>query len=152
MSMKQGRCGHISVYMGASQWKYSLNNSWSCENRMDMLFNEWKDISCLTTKIFVCGGKREHGNGITSCETFDLEKNKWIMCQRAPFTNHGYQSGCWLTSKESIAMISHPMDGNKVEIYKPEINKWNIIGDFMSNTQTQMNYLKPNNMNNNKPR
>merc|ERR1719384_1941950 len=110
--------------MGSTQWKYSLNN-----DNLELLdITQWKDISDLTTKIFVCGGRREHGNGITSSECFDIETNEWTMCQRAPFTNHGYQSGCWWSNKQCIAMISDPMDGNNVAIYKPDRNKWNLIG------------------------
>eukprot|EP01083_Nonionella_stella_P006363 18471_1 len=133
MSMKQARCGHIAQYMGCTQWKCLLSSG-----QVSMSITEWKDISDLTTKVFVCGGRREHGNGITSCECFDIESNKWRMCQRAPFTNHGYQSGCWWSNKQCVAIISDPMDGNTVATYKPDVNKWNVI-----KTQTQMQHFYP---------
>jgi len=150
MSMKQARCGHIAQYMGSTQWKYEL----LANGEMNVDMTEWKDISDLTTKIFVCGGKREHGNGITSCEVFDIEANKWKMCQRAPFTNHGYQSGCWWSSKQCVAMIADPMDGNNnVAIYNPEVNKWTVIGQDKEEAEKRSStFLKPNNVMNSKAR
>lgn len=152
MSMKQARCGHIAQYMGQTQWKRTVTPSNINGNHLNISMDilEWKDISDLTTKVFVCGGRREHGNGITSCEVYDIENNKWKMCQRAPFTNHGYQSGCWWSNKQCVAMISDPMDGNQIALYKPDINKWNIVGQSNNNKSKQN--LKPNNFLQNQPR
>ena len=158
MNMKQARCGHIAQYLGRTHWKQTLrpsNINGNMLNCLEMNILEWKDISDLTTKVFVCGGRREHGNGITSCEVFDIESNKWSMCQRAPFTNHGYQSGCWWSNKQCVAMISDPMDGNQVAIYKPDINKWTMIENINKlndKTHKKRPSLKPNNFMTNQPR
>ena len=130
-SMKQARCGHIAQYMGATEWKCMLDGP---SGEISMVFDEWKDISDLSTKIFVAGGHREHGNVIRSSECFDVDRNEWTMCQRAPFSNHGYQSGCWWTRKQCVAMVSDPMEdvqgtgGCQVALYNAQRNKWNVIG------------------------
>ena len=130
-SMKQARCGHITQYLGGTEWKSMIDGP---SGEITMVFDEWKDISDLTTKVFVAGGHREHGNVIRSSECFDVDSNEWTMCQRAPFSNHGYQSGCWWSRKQSVAMVSDPMEdvqgagGCQVALYNPQCNKWNVIG------------------------
>merc|ERR1712228_1108254 len=106
-SMKQARCGHICEYMGSAQWKLSLNENGDGTLTSNQHMFEWKDISDLTTKVFVSGGKQRN-IGITSSECYDIETNEWSMTQRAPFSNHGSQSGCWWSAKQCVAITSDP--------------------------------------------
>eukprot|EP00485_Elphidium_margaritaceum_P017787 CAMPEP_0202726544 /NCGR_PEP_ID=MMETSP1385-20130828/184665_1 /ASSEMBLY_ACC=CAM_ASM_000861 /TAXON_ID=933848 /ORGANISM="Elphidium margaritaceum" /LENGTH=476 /DNA_ID=CAMNT_0049392765 /DNA_START=289 /DNA_END=1716 /DNA_ORIENTATION=+ len=139
--MKQARCAHIAQYMGSSHWRYQ----WRLNGVLDIDILKWKDVSDLTTKIFVCGGKRDHGHGITSCEVFDIESDAWSVCQRAPFTNHGTQSsGCWWSTKKCVAMMSDVMDGNRIALYRPDVNQWQVIGKATNKVaQLKRSHLNP---------
>ncbi|ETO22799.1 hypothetical protein RFI_14393 [Reticulomyxa filosa] len=146
--LKQARCGHISVYMGHTQWKNVLQGStykWKSASTvappgrvsslsldryvselgaLNVTFEDWKMSSGLSCQVFVGGGRREHGVNLTSCEVYNIEQNRWHVVARAPFSNDGYQSGCWWGSRSAVAMAGGTSNDDGIALFHPSTNRW----------------------------